>query len=114
MSFATWSALSNRAGIEVILDVVFNQHGRRRVADGPTLSVTAASTTPRYYILEKDRSQYANYTGCGNTLNGNQPIVRRMILDSLRYWVEPHASWTGLRFDLLPCLSREPFGEVLS
>jgi isoamylase len=39
-----------------------------------------------YYLLEHDRSRYANYTGTGNTLNANQPIVRRMILDSLRYW----------------------------
>ena len=101
----------HRAGIEVILDVVFN-HTAEGGADGPTLSFRGIDN-PTYYILEKDRSQYANYTGCGNTLNGNQPIVRRMILDSLRYWVE-HMHVDGFRFDLASVLSRGPSGEVLS
>jgi glycogen operon protein len=65
-----------------------------------------------YYILEKDRSRYADYTGCGNTLNANQPIVRRMILDSLRYWVtEMHID--GFRFDLASILSRDETGHPL-
>ena len=52
-----------------------------------------------YYMLEQDRSRFANYSGTGNTLNANHPIVRRMILDSLRYWVgEMHVD--GFRFDL--------------
>jgi glycogen operon protein len=65
-----------------------------------------------YYILEKDRSRYADYTGCGNTLNANQPIVRRMIQDSLRYWVtEMHVD--GFRFDLASILSRDENGRPL-
>ena len=100
----------HRAGIEVILDVVFNhtaegdQAGRR--------SAFAASITSTYYILEQDRSRYANYSGTGNTLNANHPIVRRMIVDSLRYWVEEmHVD--GFRFDLASILSRDAVGAVM-
>jgi len=82
----------HRAGIEVILDVVFN-HTAEGGHDGPTLSFRGLDNVT-YYILERDRSRYANYTGTGNTLNANQPIVRRMIVDSLRYWVEA-CTWTG-------------------
>jgi glycogen operon protein len=74
------------AGIEVILDVVFN-HTAEGDHTGPTLSFRGLDNTT-YYILEPDRSRYANFSGTGNTLNGNHPVVRRMILDSLRYWVE--------------------------
>ena len=74
----------HRAGIEVILDVVFN-HTAEGDHNGPTLSFRGLDNTA-YYILESDRSRYANYSGTGNTLNANHPIVRRMILDSLRYW----------------------------
>src|SRR5262249_10931866 len=76
----------HRAGIEVILDVVFN-HTAEGNHDGPTLSFRGFDN-PTYYILEQDRSRYANYSGTGNTLNANHPIVRRMIVDSLRYWVK--------------------------
>src|SRR5207245_10361823 len=71
-----------RAGIEVILDVVFN-HTAEGGHGGPTLSFRGLDHVP-YYILERDRSRYANYTGTGNTLNANQPIVRRLIVDSRR------------------------------
>src|SRR5262249_45056735 len=74
------------AGIEVILDVVFN-HTAEGDHTGPTLSFRGLCNST-YYILEEDRARYANYSGTGNTLNTNHPIVRRMILDSLRYWVE--------------------------
>ncbi|WP_410959347.1 alpha-amylase family glycosyl hydrolase, partial [Salmonella sp. SAL4433] len=61
---------------------------------------------------EKDRSRYANYTATGNTLNANHPIVRRMIVDSLRYWVEVmHVD--GFRFDLASILSRDTSGHPL-
>src|SRR5205814_8584693 len=94
----------HRAGIEVILDVVFN-HTAERDHDGPTLSFRGLDNVT-YYILEHDRSRYANYAGTGNTLNANQPIVRRMIVDSLRYWVEAmHVD--GFRFDLASVLSRD-------
>src|SRR5207244_2943467 len=66
-----------------------------------------------YYILDADRSRYANYSGTGNTLNANHPIVRRMIVDSLRYWVEVmHVD--GFRFDLASILDRDESGNLLS
>ena len=100
----------HRAGIEVILDVVFN-HTTEGAHDGPTLAI-AAWRTSVYYISRTDRSRYADYTGCGNTLNANQPIVRRLILDSLRYWVtEMHVD--GFRFDLASILSRDETGHPL-
>jgi len=98
----------HRAGIEVILDVVFN-HTAEGGHDGPTLSFRGIDNVT-YYILEHDRSRYADYTGTGNTLNANQPIVRRMIVDSLRYWVETmHVD--GFRFDLASVLSRDASGD---
>jgi isoamylase len=100
----------HRAGIEVILDVVFN-HTAEGGHQGPTLSFRGLDNNT-YYILEQDRSRYANYSGCGNTLNANHPIVRRMIVDSLRYWVEEmHVD--GFRFDLASILARDASGQVL-
>ena len=98
------------AGIEVILDVVFN-HTAEGDHGGATLSFRGLDNTT-YYILEKDRSRYANYSGTGNTLNANHPIVRRMILDSLRYWVEQmHVD--GFRFDLAAILERDDAGQPI-
>jgi glycogen operon protein len=100
----------HRAGIEVVLDVVFN-HTAEGNHDGPTLSFRGFDNTT-YYILEQDRSRYANYSGTGNTLNANHPIVRRMILDSLRYWVkEMHVD--GFRFDLAAILERDESGQLM-
>ena len=94
----------HRAGIEVILDVVFN-HTAEGGHDGPTLSFRGFDNSA-YYITGTRPSRYANYSGCGNTLNSNHPIVRRMIIDSLRYWVgEMHVD--GFRFDLASILSRD-------
>jgi len=101
----------HRAGIEVILDVVFN-HTAEGGHDGPTLSFRGFDNAA-YYTLEQDLSKYANYSGCGNTLNSNHPIVRRMIVDSLRYWVsEMHVD--GFRFDLASILSRDSSGHTMS
>ena len=101
----------HRAGIEVILDVVFN-HTAEGDHRGPTLSLRGLDNKT-YYILEQDRSRYANYTGTGNTLNANHPIVRRMIVDSLRYWVEEmHVD--GFRFDLASILARGESGAVMA
>jgi glycogen operon protein len=100
----------HRAGIEVILDVVFN-HTTEGGADGPTLCYRGFANEI-YYILQEDRSRYADYTGCGNTLNANHPIVRRLIQDSLRYWVtRMHVD--GFRFDLASILSRDESGRPL-
>ena len=97
----------HRVGIEVILDVVFNHTAEGNQA-GATLSFRGVDNST-YYILDQDRSRYANYTGTGNTLNANHPIVRRMIVDSLRYWVqEMHVD--GFRFDLASILTRDSSG----
>jgi len=101
----------HRADIEVILDVVFN-HTAEGGHDGPTFCFRGLDNGA-YYILTEDRSRYANYSGTGNTLNANHPMVRRLVLDSLRYWVEEmHVD--GFRFDLASILARGPQGEVLS
>jgi isoamylase len=101
----------HRAGIEVILDVVFN-HTAEGDHRGPTQCLRGFDN-PAYYILEPDRSRYPNFSGTGNTLNANHPIVRRMILDSLRYWVEEmHVD--GFRFDLASILARDPNGHVMA
>lgn len=100
----------HRAGIEVILDVVFN-HTSEGKDDGPTLCFRGIDN-PTYYILEGVRSRYADYSGCGNTLNANNPIVRRIIVDSVRYWVK-HMHVDGFRFDLASILSRDPSGNVM-
>ena len=100
----------HRAGIEVILDVVFN-HTAEGDHCGPTLSFRGLDNCV-YYILESDRSRYANYSGTGNSLNANHPVVRRMILDSLHYWVEEmHVD--GFRFDLASVLERDEAGNLM-
>lgn len=100
----------HQAGIEVILDVVYNHTGEGGEG-GPTYSFKGIDNSI-YYILEEDKSRYANYSGCGNTLNANQPIVRRMIIDSLHFWVKQmHVD--GFRFDLASILSRDEKGNVI-
>ncbi len=100
----------HRAGLEVILDVVFN-HTAEGDDHGPTLSFRGLDNTT-YYMLAEDRSRYADYSGTGNTINANHPIVRRLIVDSLRYWVETmHVD--GFRFDLASILARDPSGQVM-
>ena len=100
----------HRAGIEVILDVVFSHtaEGNHR---GPTLCFRGLENST-YYALEHDRSRYANYSGSGNTLNANHAVVRRLIQDSLRYWVtQMHVD--GFRFDLASILSRDESGHTM-
>jgi len=95
----------HRAGIEVILDVVFN-HTSEGGHDGPTFCFRGIDNAT-YYIM--DGGRYADYSGCGNSLNGNHPVVRRLIVDSLRWWVqEMHVD--GFRFDLASILSRDEQG----
>jgi isoamylase len=101
----------HRAGIEVILDVVYN-HTTEGGEDGPMICYRGLANET-YYILAEDKSRYADFTGCGNTLNANEPIVRRLILDSLRYWVsEMHVD--GFRFDLASILSRDQNGRPMA
>ena len=101
----------HRAGIEVILDVVYN-HTAEGGATGPTFCFRGIDNED-YYILDHDMANYANYSGTGNTLNANQSQVRRLIIDSLHYWVdEMHVD--GFRFDLASILSRDEQGRPLA
>jgi glycogen operon protein len=100
----------HRAGIEVILDVVFN-HTAEDDEAGPNYCFRGLDNRG-YYILERDRARYANYSGCGNTLNANHPVVRRLIVDSLRYWVE-YMHVDGFRFDLASVLTRDSTGHPM-
>ncbi|HYK46718.1 MAG TPA: alpha-amylase family glycosyl hydrolase, partial [Parafilimonas sp.] len=100
----------HKAGIEVLLDVVFN-HTAEGNHEGPTFSFRGIDNIV-YYILEDDKNFYSNFSGTGNTLNANQPIVRRMIIDSLHFWVsEMHVD--GFRFDLASILSRDEKGRPI-
>jgi glycogen operon protein len=100
----------HREGLEIILDVVFN-HTAEGDHAGPVLSLRGLDNSI-YYLLEDDQAHYANFSGTGNTLNANHPIVRRLIVDSLRYWVETmHVD--GFRFDLASILARDSSGQVL-
>ncbi len=99
------------AGIEVILDVVFN-HTAEGNEHGPTLSFRGIDNRT-YYMLNRKSGAYLNYSGCGNTLNCNHPVVRDLVTEALRYWViEMHVD--GFRFDLASILGRGQDGSVLS
>ena len=99
----------HRAGIEVILDVVYN-HTCEGNENGPTISFRGLDNAI-YYMLDK-QGRYYNFSGCGNTLNCNHPLVRDLIIDSLTYLVaEMHVD--GFRFDLASILGRGPNGQVL-
>ncbi len=100
----------HQAGIEVILDVVFN-HTCEGNELGPTLSFKGLENSV-YYMLDNGGSRYRNYSGCGNTINGNHPIVREMIFHCLRQWVHNYHI-DGFRFDLASILSRDRSGELV-
>ena len=100
----------HRAGIEVVLDVVFN-HTAEGGHDGPTFCYRGLANN-FYYMLEPGGPVCADYSGCGNTLNTNNPIVRRLIIDSLHHWVsEMHVD--GFRFDLASILTRDEHGKLM-
>jgi glycogen operon protein len=93
------------AGLEVILDVVYN-HTAEGNHWGPTLSLRGIDNASYYRLSPEDQSYYMDFTGCGNTLNMRHPRVLQLIMDSLRYWVlEMHVD--GFRFDLASALARE-------
>jgi isoamylase len=101
----------HRAGIEVILDIVFN-HTAEGGMGGPTTSFRGIDNTI-YYMLDAETREYLNYSGCGNTINCNHPIVRSLIMNVLRWWVvEMHVD--GFRFDLASILGRDQQGNVLA
>ncbi len=101
----------HRAGIEVILDVVFN-HTAEGNELGPTLCFRGIDNAI-FYMLASDKRYYENYAGTGNTINANHPVVRDYILGALRYWVvEMHVD--GFRFDLASILGRDGAGKLLS
>ncbi|MBN1910246.1 MAG: glycogen debranching protein GlgX [Pirellulales bacterium] len=99
----------HKAGIEVILDVVFN-HTAEGNHEGPTFGFKGLENRV-YYMLNPDGS-YKNYSGCGNTLNGNHPIVRELIFHCLRHWVHNYHV-DGFRFDLASILSRDREGHLV-
>ena len=96
------------AGIEVILDVVFN-HTAEGNETGPTFSFKGLEN--RVYYMLNDDGTYKNFSGCGNTVNGNHPIVREMIFHCLRHWVHNYHI-DGFRFDLASILSRNTEGRA--
>jgi isoamylase len=103
--FKTMVKALHSAGIEVILDVVYN-HTAEGSHLGPTLSFRGIDNAAYYRLLHDDPRYYMDYTGCGNTLNMLHPRVLQMIMDSLRYWItEMHVD--GFRFDLAAALARE-------
>jgi len=96
------------AGIEVILDVVYN-HSAESDETGPTLSFRGLDNTSYYRLPVNSLNHYENYSGCGNTLNLHNPKVLQLVMDSLRYWMqEMHVD--GFRFDLAPVLGRTDTG----
>jgi glycogen operon protein len=101
----------HQAGIEVILDMVYNHTGEGGY-DGTTSSFRGIDNRI-YYLLDYDTHEYLNFSGCGNTMNCNHPVVRDLIRDSLRYWVmEMHVD--GFRFDLASILGRDTSGHLLA
>jgi isoamylase len=100
----------HEAGIEVVLDVVYN-HSCEGDRLGPTVSLRGSDNHVYYRLAPEDRAVYADYSGCGNTIDATHPQVLKLVTDSLRYWVEEmHVD--GFRFDLAAALARGTEGDV--
>ncbi|MDR0552028.1 MAG: glycogen debranching protein GlgX [Spirochaetaceae bacterium] len=108
--FKTMVRELHKAGLEVILDVVFNHTGEGSET-GPTFGFRGLDNSI-YYILNDNKRYYQNYSGCGNTVNCNNPVVRGLIIDCLHYWVM-HMHIDGFRFDLGSILGRNQKGALM-
>ena len=106
--FRTMVERLHAAGLEVVIDVVFN-HTAEGNENGPTLSMRGLDNALWYRLAQEDRSQYDNSTGCGNTVNVHHPRVTQFVLDCLRHWVD-EMGVDGFRFDLAPVLGRTAQG----
>jgi len=101
----------HKAGIELILDVVYNHTGEGN-QNGPTISFRGQANEAYYHLVPQDKQYYMDFSGCGNTFNANHPMVTKYIIESLEYWVtECHVD--GFRFDLGSALSRGPDGAPM-
>ena len=101
----------HRAGISVILDVVFN-HTAESDGSGPIINLRGFGNETFYILDQVDKSKYLDFTGCGNTVNANHPMVARFIIECLEYWVrEMHVD--GFRFDLASALARDEDGRPM-
>lgn len=100
----------HKAGIEVILDVVYNHTGES-TDDRPNTCSFRGIDNANYYMMDENNN-YMNYTGCGNTVNANNPMAKEFILASLRHWVTEYKI-DGFRFDLASCLTRDQNGEPM-
>jgi len=101
----------HRAGIEVILDIVLN-HTAEGNETGPTICLRGVENSIFYMLQENGRRYYKDFTGTGNTLNANHPVVREFVMNVLRYWVM-HMHVDGFRFDLASVLGRDEHGNIL-
>ena len=110
--FRTMVKELHRAGIEVILDVVFN-HTAEGDAEGPTFCWRGFDNRAYYLLDPMNQARYLDYTGCGNTVNANHSVVRRMAVDALHHWVDQmHVD--GFRFDLASAMARDPAGAPMA
>jgi len=108
VEFKTMVRALHDAGLEVVLDVVFN-HTAEGNENGPTLSLRGFDNLTYYRLVHQNRAHYKNFTGCGNTVSFDDPAVRGMVLDCLRYWTD-EMRVDGFRFDLATVVGRDPSG----
>ena len=108
VEFKTMVRALHDAGLEVVLDVVFN-HTAEGNEQGPTLSLRGFDNLTYYRLSHQNRAQYKNFTGCGNTVSFDDPAVRGLVLDCLRYWTD-EMRVDGFRFDLATVVGRDPAG----
>jgi isoamylase len=106
VEFKTMVRALHDAGIEVVLDVVFN-HTAEGNENGPTLSLRGFDNLTYYRLAHQNRAQYKNFTGCGNTVSFDDPSVRGLVLDCLRFWTD-EMRVDGFRFDLATVVGRDP------